>query len=60
MKPILVIHKKQINTKNFKNCLLKRVKNENTINKLIEYVTIVPKDDDSENRKYLFFNKVSS
>lgn len=29
------------------------MKKEETIDRLIEYVSEVPKDDDSENRKYL-------
>lgn len=35
------------------------MKKEQTINKLIEYVTVEPKEDDSENRKYLYNKKVS-
>ena len=50
---ILLIHKKLQNINNLKHCSLKSMKKEETIDRLIEYVSEVPKDDDSENRKYL-------
>lgn len=53
MMPIFLIHKKLSNTKNLKNCTLKRMKKEETIDKLIEFVTQVPKEEDSDNRKFL-------
>ena len=60
MLAILVIQKRLNNINYLKICFLKRMSKEETIDKLIEFVTKEPNEKDSENRKFLYIKKVPS
>lgn len=47
------------NMKNLFNCLLKRIKEPETFEKIVYYVTVLPSEEEEKERKFLYIKKIS-
>ena len=47
------------NMRNLFNCLLKRMKEPETFEKIVYYVTVLPSEEEDKERKFLYIKKIS-
>lgn len=51
---IVIQKKKERNLKNFVICKIKRMSEDVSFDKLIYYITVIPTEEESKSRKYLW------